>query len=345
MKNLETFYSNNVIENSENLYLYFTCGQNKYALNIKEIVEIMKLPQLDYPQKLANNIVGLLNYNNFTINILDLRFYLNIKVTPYSVSNQVLIVKTDESIFGLIIDKVEDVISLEETKIKPFDSSESDRIIGFTYNLGVETISIVNLVAIENKIRQGVDSINVDIPSLFPTDDDSRYKLKQRSLALQEKTNLDLMTNVLSQDKFISFSLSDNIYCINLEYVKEFLKNCQITHLPSKLDYVAGVTALRGDFITIIDIKKFLDIDNVDSNSDYSEGKNRVIIMNIPDYKFGFLVDEIFQIININEELIKKNPQNQNKFVLSEVVLEDKVYTILDMKTILSDERFFIDEN
>ena len=53
----------------------------------------MKLPALDYPQKLPNNIVGLLKYNNFVINVVDVRFYLNIEVRPYNTHNELLIVK------------------------------------------------------------------------------------------------------------------------------------------------------------------------------------------------------------------------------------------------------------
>ena len=258
MKNLAKLYNNNILETNENSYLYFNLGGSKYAINIQQIVEIMKLPLLDYPQKLANNIVGLLNYNNFTINILDLRFYLNVKVTPYSISNQLLIVKTDEAIFGLIIDKVEDILSLDESKIEYFQFSNEENIIEFLYKQGDETISIINLEALENIIKNGVESSEVDIPALFPHDDDSRYKFMQRNLALVEKSQLNLITNIFSKDKFISFALNENTYCINLKYVKEFLKNSSVTPIPCNLNYIEGVITLKGDFVTIINLKEFI---------------------------------------------------------------------------------------
>lgn len=344
MKNLTTFYTSSITEMNENRYLYFNLGNNKYAVNTLQVVEIMKLPLLDYPQKLPNNIVGLLSYNNFTINILDLRFYLNIKVTPYSVSSQILVVKTDESIFGLIIDKVEDIISFEQSKIEPFEFSAEEKIIEFIYKKDNESISVINLCALENIVRNGVLSNEIDIPSLFPHDDDSRYKLMQRSQALQEKADFNLVTNIFSQDKFISFSLDENIYCINFEYIREFLKNIAITQIPCNLDYIAGIIALKGDFVTIVNTKNFLGVNDSKLNINYTEGKNNVIILETPDFKIGFLVDEIFEIISISEDLIKKSPNNQNKCILSEVVLEDNLYTILDMKNILPDERFFIEE-
>lgn len=344
MNNLTIFYKNNSVETNENLYLYFRLGNNKYAVNTIQVVEIMKLPALNYPQKLDNNIIGLLNYNNFTVNVLDLRFYLDIKVTPYSTSNQLLMVKTDESIFGLLIDKVEDIIPLEQSKIEPFEFFGKEKIIEFIYKKGNESISIINLPALENIVKNGVPQSNVDIPSLFPNDDDSRYKFTQRSLALAAKSDINLVSNIFSQNKFISFSLDENIYCVNLEYVKEFLKNYNITKVPCNLNYIAGITALRGDFISVIDTKNFLGICEKKSIIDYSENKNNIIVLEIPDYKIGFLADEIFDIINIPEDVIKKNPQNNNKYILSELVIDDKLYTILDIKNILADEKFFIEE-
>ena len=72
--------NNNYLEQKKNTHLYFQVGENKYALNTSSVLEIMKLPALDYPQKLPNNIIGLLKYNNFVINVVDIRFYLNIEI-------------------------------------------------------------------------------------------------------------------------------------------------------------------------------------------------------------------------------------------------------------------------
>lgn len=343
MNNLTTSYSN-ILDNNENLYLHFSFGDNKYALNVKHVVEIMKLPLLDYPQKLPNNVIGLLNYNNFTINILDLRFYLNTTVTTYSTSNQLLIVNTDETLFGLIIDKVEDILPLDQSKIENFPATSDDKIIDFLYKKDDETISVINITTIENIIRKGFPSKDIDIPALFPKDDDSQYEFKQRNLILQNKFNTDLATNVFSQDKFISFLLNENTYCINLEYVKEFLKNISITKIPCNFDYIVGITVLRGDFVTIINTKKFIGLNEEVDNKKYSEDKNNIIIVEISDYKVGFLVDDIHNIINIPEELIKTNSQNQDKYILSEVIIDDKLYSILNIKNILSDEKFFIEE-
>ena len=342
MKHLTQLYSNDLAGEVENLYLYFTVGESKYAINANMVVEIMKLPQLEYPQKLPNNIVGLLKYNNFTINVLDIRFYLDIKVTPYTAANQVLIVKTDEAIFALLINKVGDILSLEPSKIEHFPFSAQDQLIDYLYHLDDNgAVSMLNLYNLENLLKKGVASLDVDIPSLFPADDESRYKLMSRSQAIEEKTRQELAKNIFSKDKFISFSLNYSTYCIGLDFVREFLKISVITSIPCAPDYIAGLITLRGDFIAVVDIKKFLNF-----SSDTLSDKSRVIIVEAPDFKVGFLVDEIFSIIELPVELIEKHSRSQlSKDILCEVVFEEKLYTILDMNSILADEKLYIDDN
>jgi purine-binding chemotaxis protein CheW len=336
--------SNDIIENEGNLYLYFKLGNNKYALNVNQIIEIIQLPLLDYPQKLSNNIIGLLNYNNLTINILDLRFYLKLKVTPYSINNQILIIKTEENIFGLIIDAVENIISLDSSKIKYFPFSEENKIIEFIYKKENENICIINLITLENILKQGVPQTEIDVLSLFPADDDSKYKLKQRHNELIKK--FDNAPVTFSQDKFISFKINENIYCINIEYVKEFLKNPTITPIPCNVDYIPGVIALRGDFITIVDLEKILGMSIYPKQDSKNKISENIIILELSDYKIGFMVEKIFNIINISDESIKKNLYDkQNAYIYGEVLLDKKLYIILNIKNILSDEKFFIEDN
>lgn len=341
MKNLIQSYNHDIAEQSENLYLCFYIDENRYAINVQQIVEIMKLPLLDYPQKLANNVVGLLNYNNLTINILDLRFYLNMEVKPYSLTNRLLIVRTDESIFGIIIDRIEDIIPFEVSKTEYFSFSEQENIIESLYKDNDDSISVISVNAIENLLKKGVKSVDIDVKSLFPNDEKSKIEFSQRNFDLVAKNQLNLVANAFSQDKFISFSLNENIFCISLSYVKEFIKNVSITKIPCELNYISGIMALRGDFISVINLSVFLGLEEIEQPSK----KNNIIIVENENLTIGFLVDEIFNILEISEDSINENRQTKQKGIQSEVVLENKLYNILDMPLLLNDERFFVEEN
>lgn len=343
MSNMINFQANesfDYTEDNDNLYLTFTLGDGKYAVKTSHVLEIIKLPYLDFPTKLPNNVIGLLNYNNLTINVLDIRFYLGMQVAPYSDSDQLLIVKTDESIFALIVTKSEDIISVSQDYVERFLGQTDDKLIDFLYKSETENISVLNLYSFENLLKKGVTSVDVDIPSLFPQTEESRNKLMQRNQALLDKYKANLVKTIFAQEQYISFSLNSSVYCIRLDYVKEFLKNSPITRIPCAPDYVTGIMTLRGDFVTVINLSKFLNLKTSSCND-----KNHVIIIESFDYQIGFLVDEVFDIINVSEELVVQNSYHQtNKYIKSEVILEDKLHTVLNMKNILSDEKLFIEE-
>ncbi|MCQ2789609.1 MAG: chemotaxis protein CheW, partial [bacterium] len=285
MNSLDLINNNFIVKETQaqNLFLSFKLGENKYAINVSNVVEIMNLPQLDYPQKLYENIVGLLNYNDFNINVLDLRFYLNIKPEKYSVSTKLLIVKTDEMFFGLIIDKAEDIISVFPSKIEEFVSDKKLTPIQGVYYHNDEILSVIDANLVEQIIKEGVEVEEYDVLSLFPQDDEFKNCLALRNTMLQEKNKSKSIVNIFSQDEYISFAINKNVYCINLEYVKEFVKNSQIIKIPCGLDYIKGVTSLRGDFITVVSISDF--IDEKDYSIEDVQKKNNIIILHFADYK------------------------------------------------------------
>lgn len=343
MMNLAKFQTN-LVENNDNLYLSFLLGENNYAVRIQNVVEVIKMPLLDYPQRLPNNAIGIFQYNNFNLTVLDLRFYFNINVTEYTIFNQLLIVKTDESMFGLIIDKAGSIISLDNARFESLSANNEEKIIESMYKQDQEeTVSIINLDTLESTIRKGVKVVDIDIPSLFPKDDDSKYVLTQRRQLIQEKANSNLSANLFSQNKYISFRLTQNFYCISLEYVREFLKDITITKIPCSASYVAGIIPLQGNFITIIDIANFLNQFNIQETNELG-AKNNIIILEFAEYIVGFAVDELFGIIEIPEEQIEINNSTSDKYLLSEAFLDERMFNILNIKTIFSDERFFIEE-
>lgn len=321
--------------------LYFTLSDNKYAIPLKNVVEVMKLPALDYPQKLPNNIIGVLKFNNININILDIRFYLDVPVTKYSVENKLIIVKTDESIFGIIADNIENIIDFENSKIERLPFISDNKIIDSLYHIEEQTISILNMYALEQLLRQGSETKDdKDIKSLFPTDEYSLEVFNTRAKYLITKLNNSVAQTAFVNDKFVTFALNETSYCINLKYVKEVTNKTNVIQLPCSPNYIEGLMTVRGDFITVINFKKFLNL----SNTEYSQ-KPKVIIIDSEQYKTGFLVDEIFEIADIPEELIEnKKTSIEESYISSEIIRGNDIQLLINMEKIMSDNKMFIDE-
>lgn len=328
--------NNNYLEQKKNTHLYFQIGKNKYAINTSNVLEIMKLPALDYPQKLPNNIIGLLKYNNFVINVVDIRFYLNIDVEPYNSHNELLIVKTDEVIFGIVTDKIIGILPFDTALMDQIPFVDSKMIIESLYKFNNETIFIVNIYSLENLLKQH-DLIlpEVDILSLFPHDETSKALMSKRTRSIAEKSSLRLASGELhAKNKYISFNLNNDYYCIALDFVKEVLKDTTITPVPGTPDYIEGIMNLRGDYITVINLKKFLSL----PEAVISE-KKPVIIIKCNELKLALLIDKINELFEYQETI---QEEVSDSYYASEFIYNKMLYTLLNVDKISSDKKIII---
>ena len=328
--------NNNYLEQKKNTHLYFQLGGNQYAVNTAHVLEIMKLPALDYPQKLPNNIVGLLKYNNFVINVVDIRFYLNIEVTPYNSHNELLIVKTDEVIFGIITDKITGILPFDTSFVDQIPFVDSKMIIESLYKRDNETIFIVNIYALENLLKQhNATATDFDIQSLFPQDEYSKQLMTKRTNAIAEKASTRLTSEELhAKNKYISFNLNNDFYCIALDYVKEVLKDTSITRVPGTPDFIEGIMNLRGDYITVINLKKFLAL----PESTISD-KKPVIIIKCNELKLALLIDRINELFDYQEIF---QDSGSESYYSHEFIYNKTLYTVLNVDKISSDKKIII---
>ena len=327
--------NSNLIEQKKNTHLYFQVGNNKYAVNSENVLEIMKLPALDYPQKLPNNIVGLLKYNNFVINVVDVRFYLNIDVKPYTPQNELLIVKTDELIFGIITDKVIGILPFDSALVDVIPYADSSTVVDSLYKINQETIFIINIYSIETLLKQHKDWKEVDISSLFPQDEASKTLMAKRTNAIVDKSNMRLASGELHvKNKYISFNLNNDSYCIALDYVKEVLKDTSITNVPGTPDFIEGIMNLRGDYITVINLKNFLDLDSM-----VNYDKKPVIIVKYNELKLALLIDKINELFEFQDDGVDNSGDG---YFSKEFIYNETLYTILNVERIAEDKRIVI---
>lgn len=327
--------SSNLIEQKKNTHLYFQVGDNKYAVNSANVLEIMKLPALDYPQKLPNNIVGLLKYNNFVINVIDIRFYLDIEVRPYTVHNELLIVKTDELIYGIITDKVIGILPFDSAYVDAIPYADSNTVIDSLYKINNETIFIINIYSVENLLKKHQEWAKVEIPKLFPRDETSKAIMAKRTLEVVNKSTMKLASSELHvKNKYISFNLNSNTYCIALDYVKEVLKDTSITNVPGTPDFIEGIMNLRGDYITVINLKNFLDLE-----AGVVAEKKPVIIIKCNELKLALLIDKINELFEFQQDDIN---DLSDGYFSNEFIYNNTLYTILNVEKIASDKRIII---
>jgi len=92
----------------------------------------------------------------------------------------------------------------------------------------------------------------------------------------------------------LAFLLAHEAYAIETAFIREVYPLTELTPVPCTPDYIFGVINIRGQILTIIDMKKLFDLPEKGITN-----LNRVIIVQEKDMGLGILADEIIGIRNI----------------------------------------------
>lgn len=100
-------------------------------------------------------------------------------------------------------------------------------------------------------------------------------------------------------NKFVVFKLAGQCYGANISEVKEIVKISEITPIPYSDEHIKGLMNLRGEIITIVDIREKMHVKG--ENSD----KSRIVILNKDDMQIGFLADQVVEVLEVQPDDIK----------------------------------------
>ncbi|PRX35644.1 purine-binding chemotaxis protein CheW [Orenia metallireducens] len=139
-----------------------------------------------------------------------------------------------------------------------------------------------------------------------------------------------------TMNQFIVFKLASEEFGVEINKVQEILKPQPVTKLPQAAGFIEGITNLRGDIITIIDLRKRLDFPLND------QGEDRILVVKINDIDVGFVVDDASEVIRIEEEQIAAPKKGiagiKTEYLEGIAKLKERLIIILDLDKILSTE-------
>ncbi len=138
--------------------------------------------------------------------------------------------------------------------------------------------------------------------------------------------------------KMVTFTLAGKDYGIDIMKVKEIHKAEKFTFVPNSAPFVKGVYNMRGDIISVIDLRIFFNLPVEDNNKKFEN----MIILRLEDHTIGILVDTIEKVIGIDSS--RKQPPHplfgdiNIKYIDSVVENDNSLYIILDAEKIFNME-------
>lgn len=116
--------------------------------------------------------------------------------------------------------------------------------------------------------------------------------LKERAKKLAIESEQDIQADDMLE--IIEFRLSGERYAFSSIYIREVFPVKQLTVIPCTPAFVAGLTNLRGELVSVIDLKRFFDLPPLELTSN-----TRIILLQNKNMSFGILADEVIGVYNI----------------------------------------------
>lgn len=136
--------------------------------------------------------------------------------------------------------------------------------------------------------------------------------------------------------QIVNFTVGDVNYGAPVEQVREVRDVQAVTPVPGAPSYVEGVTNLRGQIITVMDLRKRLDIDETEKHGE------KIIVIEMGKAAVGVVVDTVTEVSTIAETDIERHIQVTKKleqYVVGVGKQGEKLIVILDLAKIISDSK------
>lgn len=140
-----------------------------------------------------------------------------------------------------------------------------------------------------------------------------------------------------NDNKILVFGLSNEKYSTNITEVERILGYVEPTILPETPDFVRGVIDYEDSILPIISLSNKFKL-----GEDKITEATKIIVVKRKKKKFGVIVDNVYEVTDINNKNIAEMPEITNaierKYISGLIKLDNHIVILLDLDRVLSSE-------
>ncbi|MBC1662622.1 chemotaxis protein CheV [Listeria welshimeri] len=146
---------------------------------------------------------------------------------------------------------------------------------------------------------------------------------EEKGILLQSGTN---------ELEIVTFTVGENLFCINVLKVKEIIHPLEVTPVPDSNPAIEGVSQVRGEIMPVVNLARVMKLPEI-------EPKNtKFIITELNQMKIVFRVDEVHRIQRISWEQIEEPEKlsiGLEELAVGIVKLDGNLVLLLDYEKII----------
>jgi len=130
-------------------------------------------------------------------------------------------------------------------------------------------------------------------------------------------------------EKFVVFTLGDELFAISADEVSEVIQPLDITSLPNIPDWILGITSLRGEIVSVIHLPKLWQIPTLTKFP-----KPKLIILRQNNLLIALAADKLNEMVFLTEDSIQ--PCEKNSYFIANTFHNNKSLQIINTQKLFS---------
>lgn len=169
---------------------------------------------------------------------------------------------------------------------------------------------------------------------------------EERAIFRERAANLILASDRQDITGLISLAvvmLNGEYFGLDLSLVREFTDIKQITPVPCCGDFILGNMNLRGEIVTLVDIRQLLNLSG-DGVNDVA----KAMVVHLKDIVAGITIDEVCDVIYLQPSEIKPAPTSghsgNNEYLRGTALYRDKILGLIDFHKIITEQELVVNQ-
>ncbi len=148
-----------------------------------------------------------------------------------------------------------------------------------------------------------------------------------------------VMLRAAGVTEYLSFTLDNELFAVNIFHIKEIIKPPAITEVPRTEPVILGILSLRGTIAPVVDLRRRLGLKAAPVSR-----KSRILLVFLQQEMIGLLVDEVRHVVRLREEDIEPPPgvfdRTEAEHILGVGRQHGEMYTLLDLNSVIQIDKY-----
>lgn len=270
----------------------FEAAGQEFALPLEEVQEIVQLPTaVTSAPRTEAMVLGVTGYREALLPLLSVRGLLGLPPAPdASGREKVLVIRIGETLAGLVVDAVREIVSASTDLVEPTPPMLAAR-------AGGES-RVAEIYRGEGGHR---------LISILSRDQLFREDVMERLRQARSGGEAVLQSGEQARDErqFVVFRLGEDEFALPIEAVEEVARAPeQVTRVPKAPKFLEGVINLRGEVLPVVDQRRRFDMAPAQD-----QAARRLLVVRTERHRAGLIVDSVSEVLRSGADAIEDAPE------------------------------------